>query len=128
MYPKIFWNKSNLSKVSLCMCSRSNVPSYFFKLGHPQEFGNQVCIVSSVKGWKEDNACILAFPCGGGSALKGIFRRHGWVTCVGRSLALSLKREFESVLRINSNLFSCNTSNIPGIDPDFFCHKLSILP
>ena len=38
-----------------------------------------------------------------------------------------LRRGIKEVLRHNSDLFVWSTSDIPIIDPDFVCHKLSTL-
>ena len=39
-----------------------------------------------------------------------------------------LKNEIERVIIANDDLFAWSPAHMPGIDPDFICHKLAILP
>lgn len=49
-------------------------------------------------------------------------------TKVGSQLDPTLKEQICTVLLKNAYLFAWKTSDMPGIDPNFLCHKLSICP
>jgi len=50
------------------------------------------------------------------------------VTRLGNNAYRLVKDEVERVLIANSDLFAWSPANMPGIDPDFMCHKLTLLP
>lgn len=39
-----------------------------------------------------------------------------------------VRNEIENVLLVNADLFAWEPSDMPGIDPEFLCHKLAICP
>ncbi|CAL9020832.1 unnamed protein product [Prunus brigantina] len=47
---------------------------------------------------------------------------------IGTSLSPSLRSEFISFLRANSEVFAWSYGDMPGISPDVISHKLSINP
>ncbi|KAI9083287.1 hypothetical protein K1719_034819 [Acacia pycnantha] len=47
---------------------------------------------------------------------------------IGRTLSSGLKIRLEELLTMNRDVFAWSPSKIPGIDPDFCCHKLAIQP
>lgn len=57
-----------------------------------------------------------------------IGRQPNQWTRVGRIMIRLLKNEIEHVIIANVNLFAWSPTGMLGIDPDFMCHKLAILP
>jgi len=49
------------------------------------------------------------------------------VTQMGHNSHQLVRDSIEAVLKANSDLFAWSPANMPGIDPDFMCHKLSLL-
>ncbi|KAI9110543.1 hypothetical protein K1719_018409 [Acacia pycnantha] len=50
------------------------------------------------------------------------------ITKIGKTLSPELKLRLEEFLTMNRDVFSWSSSEIPGIDPGFCCHKLAIRP
>lgn len=50
------------------------------------------------------------------------------VTRVGCDNYQVVRSRIKKVLTTNSDLFSWSLADMPGIDPDFMCHKLALLP
>ena len=49
-------------------------------------------------------------------------------TMINAPLLTKLTGDLMHFLKKNSDLFAWSASDIPGIDPDFMCHRLSIYP
>lgn len=47
---------------------------------------------------------------------------------LGLALPNELKREIQRMLLENADLFTWVASDMPGIDPNFVCHRLNIDP
>ncbi|KAI9085029.1 hypothetical protein K1719_033021 [Acacia pycnantha] len=49
-------------------------------------------------------------------------------TKIGKHLSPELKSSLVEFLRKNRDVFAWNSSQVPGIDPKFCCHKLEVYP
>ena len=49
-------------------------------------------------------------------------------TQIGSELPANLENELKTFLRENIDLFAWTPADMPGIDPEFLCHKLMIDP
>ena len=47
---------------------------------------------------------------------------------IGLTSSQEIRTKIERVLLANADLFAWSPADMPGIDPDFMCHKLALLP
>ncbi|XP_025611597.1 uncharacterized protein [Arachis hypogaea] len=49
-------------------------------------------------------------------------------TNIGSAFSAETKQHLEGILKANANLFAWTPVDMPGIDPNFICHKLAVNP
>ena len=54
-------------------------------------------------------------------------RQYGYVK-IGAQLPEDLKKRSTELLENNADLFAWVSTDMPGIDPSFMCHRLAIEP
>jgi len=47
---------------------------------------------------------------------------------IGLASSREIRKELERVLLANADLFAWSPADMPGINPDFMCHRLALLP
>ena len=57
-----------------------------------------------------------------------IGKKHEQTTRVNKDLPTMMKRDLVAFLRSNADLFAWTAANMPGINPEFMSHQLSIFP
>lgn len=54
--------------------------------------------------------------------------RKEQITHIGAQLEPRIEEEIKKVVLKNDDLFAWSVADMPGIDPEFICHKLSLWP